>query len=121
MAMPPLPPGTAAQTPATPNPGMNFASMAGMNQGGGDPSMMGQQQAMSPGLSQISESVVRMGAEIDQALKLLAQSIPTLAPWVEKTCLELRYQLGSAINTSAVPTNPSPQDGERFPDGGGRL
>lgn len=115
-SMPPIPPGTGAQTPATPNPGMSFQSMAGMGQPG-----QGATSTMSPGMSQISESVVRMGAEIDQALKLLAQSLPQLAPWVEKTTMELRYQIGTAINSSAVPTSPTPEDSQRFPDGGGRL
>jgi hypothetical protein len=73
------------------------------------------------GMSQISESAVRMGAEIDQALKLLAQAIPNLAPWVEKTVMELRYQIGTALQSGAVPTNPAPNDNEQFPDGGGRL
>lgn len=89
---------------------------------------MGQQQpggmqtpGMTPGMSQISEAVVRMGAEIDQALKLLAQSMPQLAPWVEKTTLELRYQIGTALNSGAVPTDPTMKDNEMMPDGGGRL
>jgi len=88
--------------------------MAGMS--------MGQQgPPQTAGMSQISESAVRMGAEIDQALKLLAQSIPQLAPWVEKTVLELRFQLGTALQSGAMPTSPVPQDTERFPDGGARL
>jgi hypothetical protein len=72
-------------------------------------------------MTQISESAVRMGAEIDQALKLLAQAIPQLSPWVEKTVLELRFQIGTALNAGAMPTDPAPADQERFPDGGGRL
>ena len=77
--------------------------------------------AMTPGMSQVSESAVRMSAEIDQALKLLAQAIPQLAPWVEKTTMELRFQVGTALQGGAVPTNPAATDNQSFPDGGGRL
>ena len=109
---PPLPPD--AQQGAAPTPSiMQLAGMAGA-QGV-------QQQGQTQGMSDISASVVRMGAEIDQALKLLAQSLPPLAPWVEKTTLELRYQIGTALQSGAQPTNPQPQDNSRFPDGGGRL
>lgn len=73
------------------------------------------------GMSQISESAVRMGSEIDQALKLLAQAIPTLAPWVEKTTLELRYQIGTALQSGNIPTDPTSPDNTQFPDGMGRL
>lgn len=113
MPMPPLPPGMAGN--AAPQPQQpSMMTLAGMG---------GQQAGMdsTAGMSQISGTAVRMGAEIDQALKLLAQAIPQLAPWVEKTALELRYQIGTALNAGAVPTNPVPQDNERFPDGGGRL
>lgn len=98
--------------------------------GGGQPSMMqlagmggemGMQPGQSAGMSQISESAVRMGSEIDQALKLLAQAIPQLAPWVEKTVFELRFQIGTALQGGGVPTNPTPADNELIPDGSGRL
>ena len=108
--------GSTSMAPQAPS----IMQLTGM--GGGAPGgMMGQGQPMTSGMSQISETVVRMGAEIDQALKLLAQSMPTLAPWVEKTVLELRYQLGTALQSGAVPTSPVPADQERFPDGGGRI
>lgn len=81
----------------------------------------GNQQAQTAGMSQISESAIRMGAEIDQSLKMLAQAIPQLAAWVEKTSMELKYQLGTALQAGAVPTDPAPQDNQRFPDGGGRV
>lgn len=86
--------------------------LSGMQQGTPD---------QTAGMSQISESAVRMGAEIDQALKLLAQAIPQLAPWVEKTTLELRYQIGAALQSGAVPTDPTAGGKESFPDGLGRL
>lgn len=98
--------------------------MPSMMQLSGMGTAMGAQSAtpgMTPGMSQISEAVVRMGAEIDQALKLLAQSMPQLAPWVEKTALELRFQIGTALNAGAVPTDPTMQDSQQFPDGGGRI
>lgn len=116
MPAPPLPPdmaGIAAPQPQQPSM-MTLAGMQSGQMGMGSP-------AMNPGMSQISATAVRMGAEIDQALKLLAQAIPTLAPWVEKTALELRFQIGTALNAGSVPTSPVPQDAERFPDGGGRL
>lgn len=119
-AMPPLPPGMGAQSPQPQQaPQPNLMQLAGM--GGGQQGPMGQTPGMTSGMSQISEAVVRMGAEIDQALKLLAQTMPQLAPWVEKTTLELRYQIGTAMNAGAMPTNPTPNDQESFPDGGGRL
>lgn len=114
MPAPPLPPDMAGN--AAPQPQMpSMMTLAGMQSG----QMMGGQQ--TPGMSQISATAVRMGAEIDQALKLLAQAIPQLSPWVEKTALELRYQIGTALNAGAVPTSPVPQDQANFPDGGGRL
>lgn len=95
----------------------SMMQLAGM--GGG--SQMGMQPGQSAGMSQISESAVRMGSEIDQALKLLAQAIPQLAPWVEKTVFELRFQIGTALQGGGVPTNPTPVDNEAMPDGSGRL
>jgi hypothetical protein len=109
---PPLPPGmggAAAQQPAPPS----MMQLAGMQ--------AGQPQGAGAGVSQVSDAVVRMGAEIDQALKTLAQAMPMLAPWVEQTCMQLRAQIGSALQQGAVPTNPEPMDNAQFPDGGGRL
>lgn len=110
----PLPPqmaGAAAPQPQTPS----MMSLAGMQSG----QQMG--NAMTPGMSQVSESAVRMSAEIDQALKLLAQAIPQLAPWVEQTTNDLRYQVGMALQGGQVPTDPSAQDNARFPDGAARM
>ncbi len=120
--MPPLRPGTRPQAAAGPQqqsaPMPSKMQLAGMQQASPTPSPMGQ----TAGMSQISDSAVRMGAEIDQALKLLAQAMPQLAPWVEQVCLQLRYQIGSALNSGGVPTNPTPEaDNTRFPDGGGRM
>lgn len=113
-AAPPLPPSMngAAAPPSGGGPDMMMLAGMSPQQAGAPP---------SSGQSQISDSVVRMGAEIDQALKLLAQAIPQLAPWVEKTTMELRTQIGQALQGGAVPTSPTPQDNSRFPDGGARL
>lgn len=118
-AMPPLPPGMAGTAAPTPQP-QSMMQLTGMG-GGATPQGMAPPAAPSAGMSQISESAVRMAAEIDQALKLLAQSMPQLAPWVEQTCEQLRFQVGSALNSGAVPTSPTPSDNSRFPDGGGRM
>lgn len=114
---PALPPGMANTTAPGAGGGMpSIMQLAGMQSG-----QMGGTPNMTPGMTQISESAVRMGTEIDQALKLLAQAMPQLAPWVEKTVMELRYQIGTALNSGAVPTNPAPADQESFPTGEGRL
>jgi hypothetical protein len=116
LGMPPLPPSMSSVGAAAPQPQQpSMMSLAGM----GGPNMGAPGQ--TAGMSQISSSAVRMGSEIDQALKLLAQAIPSLAPWVEKTTYELRFQLGQALNSGAVPTDPSSQDSVGMPDGMGRL
>lgn len=117
MAMPPappLPPGMAGSTGAPAPQPPSMMQLAGMGNSAGTP-------ATSPGMSQISESVVRMSAEIDQALKLLAQALPQLAPWVEQVTMQLKTQIGTALQSGSVPTSPVPQDNDRFPDGGARL
>ncbi len=116
LGAPPLPPqmqGAAAAQPQQPS----MMQLAGMSPG----QPQGQAQGQTAGMSQISESTVRMGAEIDQALKLLAQALPVLAPWVEKTVMELRFQIGTALQSGQVPTSPAPADNQQFPDGGGRM
>lgn len=112
-AAPPVPPSVQNG----PQQGPDLMTLAGMNGGGQG---MGTPNGSS-GMSQISETVVKMGAEIDQALKLLAQAMPQLAPWVEKTIMELRYQMGTALQSGAVPTSPVPNDNQQMPDGGGRI
>ncbi len=111
---PPLPPSMAGA--AAPGQGAppSMMQLAGMS-----PTQAG--QPPTSGQSQISDSVVRMGAEIDQAIKLLAQALPQLAPWAEKVTGELRSQIGAALQGGAVPTSPVPEDNQRFPDGGARL
>lgn len=112
MGAPPLPPDMAGTVAPQPQ-------MPGMMQLGGAQGMS--QPGMSPGMTQISEAAVRMAAEIDQALKMLAQSMPMLAPWVERTVLEMRYQVGMALNSGSIPTDPTYSDNQEFVDGSGRL
>jgi len=116
LGVPPLP--SSMQGAAAPGGGGQPSMMQLAGMGGGTPGM---QPGQSSGMSQISESAVRMGSEIDQALKMLAQAIPQLAPWVEKTVFELRFQIGTALQGGGVPTNPTPVDNESMPDGSGRL
>lgn len=109
---PPLPGGMGGAASAQPS-SPNMAQLAGVG--------AGQAMQQTPGMSQISETTVRMATEIDQALKLLAQALPVLSPWVEKTASELRYQVGMAMQSGNVPTNPTPNDSATFPDGAGRV
>lgn len=117
---PPLPPSMQGASAPGAGGGVGPSGQAGMFQAGQQAAQT-MQSAQNPGQSQVSQSVVRMGAEIDQALKLLAQAMPALAPWVEKTTQELRIQLGTALQNGQQATNPTPQDSQRFPDGSGRI
>lgn len=114
MGVPPMPPGAPASAPQQTAPSMMQLSGMQGAPGGGAP-------GQTAGMSQISESAVRMSSEIDQALKLLAQAIPQLAPWVEKTVMELKYQVGTALQSGNVPTDPSSSDNTQMPDGMGRV
>lgn len=119
MAMPPQPlDQLSGQPPAAPK-GPTFAGMAG----GQQPGMMGGGAAsFSPGMSQISSAAVRMAMEIDQALKVLAQQMPTMLPWVEQVTTELRMQVSQAISSGAIPTAAVPGGNmASFPDGSGQL
>lgn len=83
--------------------------------------MVGPQGAQppTPGGSQLTEQALRMGMEIDMALKLLAQAVPQLGPWVIKTTSELRQQLGQAVS-AGLSTSPQPT-GATMPDGSANL
>jgi hypothetical protein len=112
LSAPPVPmPNNFSPAPGT-QPKPSMAGLAGKGT---------QSPSISPGANQIGGAAVRMALEIDQALKLLAQAVPTLGPWVEKTAQELRAQIGAALNAGAVPVSPQPQDNARFPGGGGNL
>lgn len=68
---------------------------------------------------QVNSSAIRMAMEIDQALKLLAQAMPALGPWVAQTVAGLRQQLAQSLSTQAPA---SPLMGEQgFPDGSPRM
>jgi hypothetical protein len=105
--MPPLP-------PAFPAGGAGQGSPPGMMPPGG---------TASPGQSQVGGSVIKLAMEIDQALKTLAQAVPSLAPFVEQTLMQLRQQIGQALQSGAVNSNPTPGQNDQvsFPGGGGRM
>lgn len=107
MPMPPVPPGLPAPGGAPP----------GASPMGGAPGMT------TPGTSQVGGSVVKLAMEIDQALKTLAQAVPMLAPFVEQTLMQLRVQIGQALQAGAVAGDPSmgSQEQTAFPGGNGRL
>jgi hypothetical protein len=71
-------------------------------------------------MNQINEKAIQVAYEIDMALKLLAQMVPQLGPWVMTVLPELHMQLGQALAVGA-PTSPEPQDNAVMPDGGGNL
>lgn len=108
-SQPPLPPN------ASPASGATFAGLSGQQQG-----PQAQAQAPTPGASQTSGALVRLAMEIDQALKLLAQAAPQLAPWVDQTTQQLRSQVGVAIS-QGVSTNATPTGTGNFPGGGTNL
>lgn len=103
-APPPLPP--AGGGPGSPS----YASLVG-----------GAPEPGPAGASQLGGAAVRMGLEIDQALKMLARAVPALAPWAARVTTELRMQLGQALANGGAPTSPEPMDNAVFPDGSGRL
>lgn len=111
---PPLPP-TAMPSGGGTGSGPTFAGLAGQQQG-----PQAQAQAATPGASQTSGALVRLAMEIDQALKLLAQAAPQLAPWVDQTTQQLRSQVGIAISQGAS-TNANPAGQGNFPGGGANL
>lgn len=103
--MPPLPPQAGGSYPGlTPQ---------------GAPPMGGVPGAVDQS-TQVGGAAMRMGMEIDKALKLLAQAVPQLAPWVNKTTIELRQQLAQVLSAGIVPAL-APGDNSKMPDGGGNL
>jgi hypothetical protein len=77
----------------------------------------------TPGQSQIGGSVLKLAMEIDQALKLLAQAVPTMASFVESTVSALHAQIAQSLQSGAVSASPAPPQKEQqmFPGGEGRL
>lgn len=64
---------------------------------------------------------MRLAMELDASMKLLAQMVPTLAPWAEMATAQLRRQMGEALTGGGIPTDPEPQENTEFPGGQGRL
>lgn len=112
---PPLP-STASPAGGAPGSSPTFAGLAGQQQQGPQANAM----AATPGASQTSGALVRLAMEIDQALKLLAQAAPQLAPWVDQTTQQLRSQVGVAISQGGS-TNAQPNGVGNFPGGGSNL
>lgn len=107
MPLPPMP--TPASLPASPN----YAALAGPA-AAAPPSAEGQ----TAGAAQMGTGLTKLGLEVDQALKLLAQMAPVTQEWVLKTTQELQQQIGRALQSqlSAVGGPDS-----AFPDGSSRL
>ena len=108
--------------PSSPAPGQMAGgpSYPAMMRGPSQPQPQGPQPP-SPGGNQLGGAAARLGMEIDQSLKLLAQALPMLLPWVDRVTAELRTNIGMAIAQGANP-NPAPAaDNAAFPTGAGRL
>jgi hypothetical protein len=110
---PPPVPGMGMSPNGGPNP--TFAGLAP----GGDPAAVGSAPP-TPGAMQIGAGAMKMALEIDQALKLLAQAVPQMGPWVEQTVMTLRQQVGNAMQ-QGIATSPVPSGAPMMPDGGNRL
>ncbi len=71
------------------------------------------------GMNQIGKSAVDAAMEIDQACKLLAKMVPTLAPLIGQFVNDLRLSLGQALSAGQTATMAGPDSA--FPDGSSRL
>lgn len=101
--MPPMPP--IAAIPSSPN----YAALAGPSQS---------PDGQTAGAAQIGTGLVKMGMEIDQALKTLAKMAPDTTEWVLKVTQELQQQVGMALQKGQ--SGPGAQDAS-FPDGSSRV
>lgn len=109
--MPPMPP--VGAVPAAPT----YASLAGDQGQGGFGADAG-----SAGAGQVGTALVKIAVEVDQALKMLGKSAPSMAPWVLKTTLELQQQISTALQDSRSQlTNTGAPDNVSFPDGSSRI
>lgn len=70
------------------------------------------------GDGQLSTQLIKMGFEVDQALKLMAKVAPQMAPWVLQTVNALQQQIQTAIG-SGLASLASPD--ASFPDGSSRV
>lgn len=111
MGGPPPAPGVGTQGGPTPS----FKSLSPNAQQG--PSQAPQP---TPGGAQVGGAAVNLATQIDQALKLLAQAVPSVAPWVEQTVMQLRQQIGQALQSGGAATSPQPA-GAQMPDGSQNL
>lgn len=73
---------------------------------------------MTSGDGQLGTQLIRMGFEVDQALKLLAKAAPSMASWVMQTTLALQQQIQAALSSGLAQTG-SPD--ASFPDGSSRV
>lgn len=72
------------------------------------------------GLNQVGQSAVQIAMEIDQACKILAKAVPSMAPLLMTFVQDLRTQLGAALSTGQA-ASMTPPDAQDFPDGSTRL
>lgn len=84
--------------------------------GGAQPGPMG----ATPGGAQIMDKAVQIAYEVEMALKLLAQAVPQLGPFVMSVVPELRNQLSQAL-ASGLSASAAPQGNMMMPDGSGNL
>ena len=112
MAMlPPMPP--IAAMPASPS----YAALAGPM--GPAPTAPGvPSEGQTAGAAQIGTGLVKLGMEIDQAMKLLGKMAPSTMEWVLKATQELQQQIGLALQQQ---TSPLGSPSATFPDGSSRI
>ncbi len=71
------------------------------------------------GMNQVGQSAVQVAMEIDQACKLLAKLVPTMAPMIGQFVSDLRLNLGQALSAGNTAQMAGPDSS--FPDGSSRL
>lgn len=82
--------------------------------------LVGGNAAATPGGSQLMDKAIQIAYEVQMALKLLAQAVPQLGPWVMQVVPELQQQLSAAL-ASGVSASPTPFGNSKMPDGSGNL
>jgi hypothetical protein len=70
------------------------------------------------GDGQVGSQLIKMGFEVDQALKLMAKVAPVMAPFVMQTVTALQTQIQTAL-ASGLSQLGSPD--ANFPDGSSRM
>lgn len=89
----------------------SYASLAGAPQGA--PADGG----ATLGGNQMGNTLIKMGMEVDQALKMLAKIAPGMAEWVLRTTQELQQQIGASLQGQLTQLT----DNAPFPDGSSRM